>query len=335
MGVSLISNPPYNLKWQHPQLARFMPQYMSWELPPEANANYAFVLSALGLVNDKAVILLPNGVLTTNNKSEATIKKQLIKENLLSAVITLPGDMFESTNIPTCLLLFDKHKKTRQVVIIDLRDKCEEEVRHQRGQFGGSSHTERVYHKTVKVIPQEVMKECIDIIVNHKESDFSCWADPEQIAGNDYNLSPRRYMESQVEIKHRPFEDIAADFNRIIRAKNAVKIKMNKTAAKRLGFDCLGDAVDLTDTFAVVGQKAEKENYIRITADDGIEIKCSTKDDIPQLIRLFLSHWKEQIIYLNNEENRILAEFRDALLPELMSGNIQIQGGTNDDNTAD
>lgn len=331
MGVSLISNPPYNLKWQHPQLAKFMPQYMGWELPPEANANYAFVLSALEMVDDKAVILLPNGVLTSNNKSEATIKKQLINENLLSAVITLPGDMFESTNITTCLLLFDKHKKTRQVAMIDLSDQCEEEVRHQRGQFGGSSHTERVYHKAVRVIPQDVMRECMDIITNHKESDFSYWANPAQIAGNDYNLSPRRYIVPKIETKHRPFEDIASDFNRIIRTKNAVKIKMNKTAAKRLGFDCLGDAVDLTDAFAVVGQKAEKENYIRFSADDGIEIKCSTKEDIPQLIRLFLSHWKQSIIYLNNEENRILAEFRDALLPELMSGNIEIKEEEQDD----
>lgn len=325
MGVSLISNPPYNLKWQHPQLAKFMHQYMGWEMPPEVNANYAFILSALEMVDDKAVILLPNGVLTSNNKSEVTIKKQLIKENLLSAVITLPGDMFESTNIPTCLLLFDKHKKTRQVAMIDLSDQCEEEVRHQRGQFGGASHMERVYRKTVKVIPQDIMRECIDVVTNHKESDFSCLVSPEQIASNDYNLSPRRYMESEIEIKHRPFEDIASDFNRIIKTKNAVKIRMNKTVAKRLGFDCLGDTVDLTETFAVVGQKAEKENYIRFSADDGIEIKCSTKDDIPQLIRLFLSHWKEQIIYLNNEENRILAEFRDALLPELMSGNIEIK----------
>ena len=325
MGVSLISNPPYNLRWKHPQLAKFMPQYMGWELPPDANANYAFVLSAMEMVDDKAVILLPNGVLTSNNKSEAAIKKQLINENILSAVITLPGDMFESTNIPTCLLLFDKHKETKQIVMIDLINQCDEEVRHQRGQFGGSSHMKRVYHKTVSVIPQAIMEKCVDVINNHKEADFAVWVDSERIAENGYSLSPRQYMGIKNEIKHRSFEDIASDFNRIIRTKNAIKIKMNKTAAKRLGFDCLGDTVDLTETFAVVGQKAEKENYIRFSADDGIEIKCSTKDDIPQLIRLFLSHWKEQIIYLNNEENRILAEFRDALLPELMSGNIEIK----------
>lgn len=34
--------------------------------------------------------------------------------------------------------------------------------------------------------------------------------------------------------------------------------------------------------------------------------------------------WKQMIMYLNNEENRYLAEFRDALLPELMSGRIEV-----------
>lgn len=325
MGVSLISNPPYNLKWKHPQLAGFMPQYMGWEMPPEANANYAFILSGLEKIDDRMVFLLPNGVLTSTNKSELLLKKQFIKENLLLAVIILPDRMFESTSIPTCLLLFSKHKTTKQVAMIDISKQCEEEVRDQRGQFGGSSHTERTYHKTVNVIPQSLMDKCIDIIENHGESDFSVWVDNEQIAENEYNLSPRRYMQIKTEIKHRPFEDIAADYNRIIQTKNAIKIKMNKTAAKRLGYDCMDiDKPDPTDSFAIVGQKVEKDNYIRFSADDGIEIKCSTKENIPPLIQLFFNHWRQAIIYLNNEENRLLAEFRDALIPELMSGNIDL-----------
>ena len=273
----------------------------------------------------RGMFLLPNGVLTSSNKSEVLLKKQLIKENLILAIITLPGGMFESTSIPTCLLLFSKHKTTKQIAMIDLANQCEEEVRDQRGQFGGTSHTERTYHKTVNVIPQSVMEKCVDIIENHAKSDFSVWVDKEQIEAKDYNLAPRGYMTIKTEIKHRPFEDIATDYNRIIQTKNAIKIKMNKTAAKRLGYDCMDtDKPDLTESFAIVGQKVEKENYIRFSADDGIEIKCSTKENIPPLIQLFLNHWRQAIIYLNNEENRLLAEFRDALIPELMNGNIDL-----------
>ena len=327
MGISLISNPPYNLKWAVPDLAGFLPQYAGYEIPPASNANMAFILSALNWIEDRAVILLPNGVLSSGQKQEQTIRKQLICENLLLAVITLPPDMFESTSIPTCLLVFDKHKDTKRICMIDLKDHCKEEVRDQRGQFGGNSHTGRTYHKTVNVIPPEVMQECIKLIDNGQDKDDFCkWVQPEDIEANDWNLVPRRYFELKVEIVHRSFEDIAADYNRIIQQKNAIQIRMNKTAAKRLGYDCLDtEHPDLSAAFDLVGQKAEKEKFISFGADDGIMIKISTKEGIHPLIIDFLNHWKQMIMYLNTEENRYLAEFRDALFPELMSGKIKIE----------
>lgn len=325
MGISLISNPPYNMQHKLPELAGFMPRYTGWTLPPESNANYAFILSALELIDDRAVILMPNGVLSSGKKSEREIREQLIAENLLLAVITLPGSMFESTNIPTCLLVFDKHKQTRRIAMIDLSDKCAEEVRGQRGQFGERSHTERTYYKTVKVIPPEVMSRCTELINSgNDETDLCVWVSPEQIS--DFNLTPKYYFEAKTENVHRAFEEIAADYNRIISQKNAIKIRMNRTAAKRLGYNCMDhDKPDLTDSFGIVGQKAEKEDFISFGADDGIRITISTKEGIHPLVLDFLSHWKQMIMYLNNEENRYLAEFRDALLSELMSGRIEVK----------
>jgi hypothetical protein len=122
-----------------------------------------------------------------------------------------------------------------------------------------------------------------------------------------------------------PFDDIASDYNRVIDQKNAIQIKMNKTVAKRLGYDCMAcDKPDLTESFAVAGQKAVKEKNITFSADDGIIIRISTKDGVHPLVLDFLSHWKQMIMYLNNEENRVLAEFRDALLNDLMSGKIEV-----------
>ena len=329
MGKSLITNPPYNMKWKHPALIQFMPQYMGWQTPPESNANYAFILSGINQINDRAVFLLPNGVLTTSEKSERKLRGQIISENILLAVITLPANMFESTNIPTCLLVFDKHKETRKIAMIDLTKQSVEEVRDQRGQFGGNSHTGRTYHKTVNVIAPEIMMMCVNLINNQQDKDDVCrWVLPEELT--DYDLSPRRYFETKTEITHRSFDDIANDYNRIMSQKNAIKIRMNKTAAARLRYDCMDrENPDLTDSFWIVGQKATKEDNISFCADDGIRITISTKDGIHPLIIDFLNHWKQMITYLNNEENRVLAEFRDALLQELMSGNIEIKEGNN------
>lgn len=327
MGISLISNPPYNLRWKPPELAGFLPQYAGYEIPPESNANMAFILSALNWIEDRAVILLPNNVLSSDQKKEKTIRQQLISQNLLLAVITLPANMFESTSIPTCLLVFDKHKETRKIALIDLKDRCQEETRDQRGQFGGNSHTGRTYHKTVMVIPPEVMQECLDLIDAQQDKEDLCkWVQQEDLERNDLNLTPRRYFDLKIETTHRPFADIAADYNRIIAQKNAIQIRMNRTVAKRLGYDCMaGDKPDLTESFAVAGQKAVKEKNITFSADDGIIIRISTKDGVHPLVLDFLSHWKQMIIYFNTEENRVLAEFRDALLNDLMSGKIEVK----------
>lgn len=325
MGNSLISNPPYNLKWKHPQLASFIPQYVGWHLPPESNANFAFVLSALNLIDDRAVMILPNGVLSTTQKDELKIKHQIMAENVLLAVIGLPGSMFESTSIPTCILVFDKNKETQKVAMIDLTDRCVQEVRDQRGQFGGNSHEGRTYHKTINVIPDDVIAVVVDLIDKKESNDYCSWVSSQQIIDNNCNWSPKRYIERKIEIHHRSFSDMANDYNRIVKQKNAIKIKMNKTAAKRLGYDCLNvDKPDLSESFEVVGEKVVKESYISFTASDGIQISISTKDGIHPLIVNFLNTWKMLIIHLNNEENRILAEFRDALLSELMTGNIDL-----------
>lgn len=327
MGVSLISNPPYNMRWTVPQLASFMPQYMGYVVPPKNNANYAFILTALNLIDEKAVFLLPNAVLGPGSREEQEIRRQLIAENVISAIIALPGSMFESTSIPVCIILFDRHKQTQKIEMIDMRKTFITEARYQNGQYGESSHMKRTYCKNLNVITPEGMEKAIEAIQNlASETGFCRAVTLDEIRSNDYALAPGRYVEIEaVEEKHRPFADIVADYNRIIRQKNAIQIRMNRTAAKRIGFDCMDiDKPDLTETFALVKQKPEKECFITFGADDGIKISISTKDGIHPLILDFLGHWKQMIMYLNTEENRLLAELRDALLPELMRGEIEV-----------
>ena len=79
------------MKWEHPFFAQSQTRF-GIGVPPDSNANYAFILTALAK-QDKAVFLLPNGVLTTTNQEEQAIKKSLVEKNYLEAVITLPDRM--------------------------------------------------------------------------------------------------------------------------------------------------------------------------------------------------------------------------------------------------
>lgn len=284
------------------------------------------------MIDDKMAFLLPQSVLSTSVAEEKEIRKSLIEENLLEAVISMPDKMFESTTIATCILLFNKHKKTRNVEMIDMRQTYLEEQRDQNGQFGGASHENRTYHKTVKVIDDEGMKKAIDSIFEQKNiPEFSKSATVDEIRNADYILTPSRYIEFQErENTHRPYKDIADDYNRIIAEKNSLKLTVNESLAKSLGlyetFLLMKHDDNVSDSFSIAGCKVEKESFIAMSKKaTEFKIENKSKDKVPEILLLFLQMWKQHIMYLNHEENKILAEFRDALLPELMSGKIELQ----------
>lgn len=335
MGKSLISNPPYNMKWQLPFFAQTQARFTDYELPPESNSNYAFILTGLNWIDDKAVLLLPNGVLSTNNAQEKAIREQLIKDNLLDAVIILPDKMFVSTAISTCILLINKHKKRDTIEMIDLRQSYEEEQRDQNGQFGGDSHEKRTYHKTFKIITEDVMKKAIECINERKDiPEFSKSVTLQDFEKEDYSLAPSKYIEFiQKEEPHRKFEDIADNINYITRMQNACKLTINETIAKNIGLDIelykqsKKNSVETQQKMKALGINLEVEDYIQFTKNKNeFCFKCNDKEILPDILLQFFSVWKNQIALLNTMQNQYLAELRDVLLPDLMSGKLDISG---------
>lgn len=333
MKKSLISNPPYNMKWSLPPFAPLQPRFCECELPPERNANYAFVLTALSMVTDKAVFLLPCGVLTTDDKQEKEIRKYLIEKNLIEAVITCPGKMFESTSIPTCIIVFNKKKTTTNITFVDMTNTYETEQREQRGQFGGASHEKRVYKKEVMVFSDEQMQKAIDCIADQSDTpEFSKTVTQHTVSKNDYLLTPRRYIDSEEqEMKHREFADIVADINRIVSEKNACKLTINESLAKVIGFDATLYAENqeesgLNELLVQLGaEQLIKQNYFTTSKKKNeIKFENNSKDLLSSILIMILNNWKQHIYYLNNEHNRYLAELRDALLPGLMNGEIKV-----------
>lgn len=335
MGKSLISNPPYNMKWQLPLFAQTQERFKEYELPPESNSNFAFVLTALNLIDDKMALLLPNGVLTTQNVKEAEIRKQLIENNLLEAVVVLPDNMFVSTSIGTCVLLFSKHKINTNVVMIDLRQSYEEEERLQNGQFGGKSHEKRTYSKTFKIITHEVMKRALECIENHKNvPEFSKSASLEEIREQKYLLNPARYIEYELtkEERHRDYKEIAENLNYIMKMQNSCKLVINETIAKKLGLDIdlykdsKKNSLETQKEMKLIGINLEVEDYIQFTKNKNeFCFKCNDKEILPDILLQFFSVWKNQIALLNTMQNQYLTELRDALLPDLMSGKIKLE----------
>lgn len=321
MGI-LVSNPPFNVKWKHTGMEHWEKRFQNvGVIPPESNANYLFILSALD-ISDRAIFILPNGVLTTTTKEELEIRKQLVEKNWIESVISLPGKMFESTDIPVCIIVFNKNKSTTNIQMIDASLVAEEEERLQNGQFGGSSHTNRTYSKKVNILSHEAIQK---IVV--KSEEITRTVTLEEIRESEYNLSPKRYFEIKIDLKFREYEDIMADINRIRKSKNCCKLTINEKIARELGLDCFKKTdVDFGDLEKLIGCKFIKEDFISYSKNKN-EIKFSNNSDeeISHILQLIIPQFKAMIFYLNNEENKYLAELRDKVLYELMNGILEVE----------
>ncbi|NWN99277.1 N-6 DNA methylase [Tetragenococcus halophilus] len=330
---TVISNPPYNMKWQHPFFAQSQSRF-DLGLPPESNANFAFVLSALDH-SEKATFILPNAVLYTSNKDEFIVKKNLVDKNYLEAVISLPGNMFESTSIPTCILVFNKRKSHSYTQVIDLKGKETKEIRDQRGQYG-KTNTNRVYKKELNVLSNDVIKEVLSVVESRKnEVGFTKSVSINDIKEQEYDLNPGKYIDTEsVDNIHRPYEDIIKDLNRIIESKNGVKITINEKMAKDLEiYDLMQDFKqskelnkNMNEMLRAVNPnlKIKKEDIAALSRNKEMKFEVKNFERVPEMIALFISMWKQFVMTLNNEENRLLVELRDALLPDLISGDIDV-----------
>lgn len=112
-----LMNPPFNQKaWREENTLVDDPRWKGYDTPPVSNANYAWILNMISKLNQNGVgaLLLANGALGADGV-EQEIRKQLIENDLVEAIIILPRDMFYSTDISVTIWIFNKNKAKRIV----------------------------------------------------------------------------------------------------------------------------------------------------------------------------------------------------------------------------
>lgn len=108
----IMANPPFNLKgWYNDNLAHD-PRRDGYETPPQSNANYAWILHMLSHLNPTkgvAGFLLANGAL--NDSDTLEIRRKLIENDKVEAIVILPREMFITTDISVTLWILNQNKK--------------------------------------------------------------------------------------------------------------------------------------------------------------------------------------------------------------------------------
>ena len=125
---AIVSNPPYSIKWagtDNPDLIKDERYSPAGVLAPKGKADFAFIMHSLYHLKERGSyygVVFP-GVLYRDG-AEAKIRKYLIDNNLVKAVIQLPSKLFYGTDISVCIMILSKKKEREGVVFVDASNEC-------------------------------------------------------------------------------------------------------------------------------------------------------------------------------------------------------------------
>lgn len=117
----IMANPPFNQKdWRGENELIDDPRWKGYDVPPKSNANYGWILNMVSKLSENGVagFILANGALSGGSE-EYKIRKKLIENNLIEAVVIIPRDTFYTTDISVTLWIINRNKKKRTATIND------------------------------------------------------------------------------------------------------------------------------------------------------------------------------------------------------------------------
>lgn len=175
---AVVSNPPYSQRWD-PSGKESDPRYKRFGIAPKAKADYAFLLHDLyHLVPDGIMtIVLPHGVLFRGGE-EGAIRKNLIEQNHIDAIIGLPANIFFGTGIPTIIMVLRQKRENTDILMIDASKGFTKEG------------------KNNKLRSCDIRKIADTVIGRFDIPQYSRKISREEIRSNDYNLNIPRYVDS-------------------------------------------------------------------------------------------------------------------------------------------
>ena len=198
----ILANPPFNVKDWHGDQLRDDPRW-DYGIPPEGNANFAWLQHMVHHLNDhgRMGMVLANGSLSSQTGGEGEIRANVVRDDILEGIVALPDKLFYNTGIPACLWILDKDKKDHaeqqgKVLFIDARE---------LGTMVNRKLRELKDDDIAKIAGafSDFRKGNIE-----EEKGFSAVATLDEIAKQDYILTPGRYVGiAETDDDDEPFDD--------------------------------------------------------------------------------------------------------------------------------
>ncbi|MBL4975420.1 type I restriction-modification system subunit M [Bacillus halotolerans] len=177
---SVLMNPPYSAKWSADATFLDDSRFNRYgKLAPKSKADFAFLLHGFYHLKDSGTmaIVLPHGVLF-RGAAEGVIRKKLLEDGSIDAVIGMPGNLFFGTSIPTTVIILKKNRSTRDVLFID-------------------ASKEFIKGKNQNKLSKENIDKIVETYKKREDVEkYAHVASFEEIKENDFNLNIPRYIDT-------------------------------------------------------------------------------------------------------------------------------------------
>lgn len=214
---AVVANPPFSLRWDPSEETAKDFRFSRYGLAPKSAADFAFLLHGFHYLSDEGTmaIILPHGVLFRGGK-EYDIRKKLIEDDNIDAVIGLPANLFYSTGIPVCILVLKKCRKSDKILFIN----ASSEEHYQKDKRQNSLRDEDV-EKIVKTYQYRL-----------EEPRYSRLVSMSEIKENDFNLNITRYVNLAQEEKPIDINSVHDQLVEIEKSIQSAKAEHNKYLAE-------------------------------------------------------------------------------------------------------
>lgn len=232
----ILANPPFNISdWGGERLT----EDARWEygVPPAGNANYAWIQHIMNKLAPSGIagFVLANGSMSTSTTAELEIRSKLIKADRVDCIVTLPGQLFYSTQIPVCLWFLARNKAPKglrdrrgEILFIDAR---------KMGQMVDRTHRE--------LTPRDIKKIADTYHAWRGQSEAGTYMDTKgfckaaklvEVQEHEYILTPGRYVGMEdVQEDSEPFEDKMARLTSELAEQFAKSQHLEDEIRRRLG----------------------------------------------------------------------------------------------------
>ena len=215
---AIVSNPPYSIRWPGKSdtlLINDERYSKAGVLAPASKADLAFTMHMLSWLSETgtaAIVEFP-GVLYRGG-AEQKIRKYMVDENFVDAVIQLPPDLFYGTSIATCILVLKKNKVDNTILFIDAKEAY-------------------VRNTNKNKLSADDINTILDLIRNRKSVENKAYlATYEEVKENDYNISVNSYLKTTTNEIKIDIKQLNKQIKDIMKKQNKIRGQLDKIIAE-------------------------------------------------------------------------------------------------------